>query len=365
IIDVNSNLDDDYPSIVFAVSCLVGFPEPNSYGRLGVDLLTKPGFGSSAGVLSASRSAAVSVDWPTNPGGAGSFVYDFNRFLIVESRKVGEAIYDAKFYVHDNFGWEDWFYEYKNLYDYNLYGDPALVQPGVAGSPLDCDMTIHTLRVPSVNADIQFDLTVENVGSTTFNTGLFAELYPVIGDCVNGTNFDFDLKSRLTSEPLTPGGTFTGYYNFHVDSVAGSFELASLNIGIGGSDDEWECFCCDEFYFTRSWNRQGGSSGNIWRNPEWNELGDEIIPYSTSLGQNYPNPFNASTTISYTLSSTSDVNLEVYNLLGQKIETLINGEVEAGNHSITWDASSLSSGIYFSKLTVGNFVSTRKLNLLK
>ncbi len=129
---VTSNLDDDHPSIVFAISCNVGYPEANPLGNLGIDLLTLPGFGSSAGVLSATRGAAVSADPPPTGGGVESMCYEFNQRMIdgpTGPERVGDAIYDAKFYCNQNFGW-DHYYEYKNLYDYNLYGDPSLAREG-------------------------------------------------------------------------------------------------------------------------------------------------------------------------------------------------------------------------------------------
>jgi len=122
----SSALEDDRPSIVFAVSCNVGYPEPNSYGNLGIDLLTRPGWGSSAGIVCSSRPAAVSGDWMTNPGGTESICYEFNRYLLAQAEPVGDALYDGKFYANVHYGW-DHVYEYMNLYNFNLYGDPALV----------------------------------------------------------------------------------------------------------------------------------------------------------------------------------------------------------------------------------------------
>lgn len=139
LISVGSNLEDDYPSIVFAVSCLVGYPEPNPYGNLGIDLLTEPYFGAGAGVLSATRPAAISGEWPSDPGGAESLCYEFNRFMIggpEGSEMLGDALYDAKFYSHQNYGW-DHIYEYLNLYNYNLYGDPALLREGASTPIID------------------------------------------------------------------------------------------------------------------------------------------------------------------------------------------------------------------------------------
>jgi hypothetical protein len=128
-ITTGSNLDDDHPSIVFAISCNIGYPEPNYLGNMGVDLLTKPNWGSSAGVVSATRGAAAAADWLNNQGGAQSICYEFNRYMISDHRKVGEALYESKFYCNTNFGW-DHVYEYMNMYVYNLYGDPAMAIEG-------------------------------------------------------------------------------------------------------------------------------------------------------------------------------------------------------------------------------------------
>jgi hypothetical protein len=131
---VTSNLDDDHPSIVFAISCNVGYPEANPLGNLGIDLLTFPGFGSSVGVLSATRGAAVSVGPPPAGGGAETMCYEFNRHMIngpSGPEPIGDALYDGKFYSNHNYGF-DHYYEYKNMFDYNLYGDPALAREGVA-----------------------------------------------------------------------------------------------------------------------------------------------------------------------------------------------------------------------------------------
>jgi hypothetical protein len=83
------------------------------------------------------------------------------------------------------------------------------------------------------------------------------------------------------------------------------------------------------------------------------------------LRQNYPNPFNPSTTIRYGLPHRSTVQLTVFNTLGQQVATLVQGEQEAGYHEVRFDASGLSSGVYFYRLSAGTYVETRKLLLLK
>lgn len=91
----------------------------------------------------------------------------------------------------------------------------------------------------------------------------------------------------------------------------------------------------------------------------------ELQPASFELKQNFPNPFNPTTTINYSLPNSSFVKLVVYNSIGQEIATLVNETIAAGNHSVEFDASNLSSGIYFYKLQAGSFVDTKKMILLK
>ncbi len=89
------------------------------------------------------------------------------------------------------------------------------------------------------------------------------------------------------------------------------------------------------------------------------------IPTEYKLNQNYPNPFNPSTKITYSLPYSGFTTLTIYNSIGVEIETLVAEEKAAGNYEIIFDASKLSSGIYFYDLTSGNFKSTRKMILLK
>lgn len=96
---------------------------------------------------------------------------------------------------------------------------------------------------------------------------------------------------------------------------------------------------------------------------------NDVVPQAFSLNQNYPNPFNPSTKIQYTIGNASLVSLVVYDLLGNKVVTLVNGRQEAGNYSVSFGKTKgtlgLSSGVYFYRLEAGSFVSTKKLMLLK
>ena len=98
---------------------------------------------------------------------------------------------------------------------------------------------------------------------------------------------------------------------------------------------------------------------------EENRLGAGEIPSVMALSQNYPNPFNPSTTIRFGLPEAADVTLEVYNLLGQRVAMLVDGERTAGYHVVTFDAGHLSSGVYLYRLRSNGLSVTRSLNLLK
>ncbi len=90
-----------------------------------------------------------------------------------------------------------------------------------------------------------------------------------------------------------------------------------------------------------------------------------IKPDKFELNQNYPNPFNPSTEISYSIPKSNNVELKVYNSIGKEVATLVNGIQEAGNHKVHFNLSNLSSGIYFYRLTSGNFTQIKKMILLK
>jgi len=92
---------------------------------------------------------------------------------------------------------------------------------------------------------------------------------------------------------------------------------------------------------------------------------EEVKVLSFSLTQNFPNPFNPVTTINYSLDINSYVNLVIYNIIGEKVETLVSEFQNAGNHKINFNASNLPSGIYFYKLVSNSRVLVKKMLLIK
>ena len=97
---------------------------------------------------------------------------------------------------------------------------------------------------------------------------------------------------------------------------------------------------------------------------------DVIVPVESQLVGNYPNPFNPETTISYTVKENSNVKIDIYNMKGQLIRSLVNSEKAAGNHSVVWNGQddngrTVASGVYYYKMYAGKYSSTKKMILMK
>ena len=123
----------------------------------------------------------------------------------------------------------------------------------------------------------------------------------------------------------------------------------------------------DSFIFAGS-----GLEGGVWRRPLSQiitvtsvEDASGSLSSNFNLAQNYPNPFNPETVIRYSIPKAEKVSIVVYNLLGEKVARLIDERIQAGVHTVSWDASNMASGIYFYRLQAGDFVQTRKMVLLK
>jgi len=124
-------------------------------------------------------------------------------------------------------------------------------------------------------------------------------------------------------------------------------------------------------YFNTPRPRASGSNPDIGAvendlsNPVGSVKDITEIPTSFELSQNYPNQFNPTTTIRYSLPTSANVKLVVYDLLGREIATLVNEEQSAGWKEVQWNAKNMSNGIYFYKLTAGAFVETKKMLVVK
>ncbi len=129
--------------------------------------------------------------------------------------------------------------------------------------------------------------------------------------------------------------------------------------------------------FIYYWRVRAGEGNCCWT--EWSDFSifmlsdmtdietdeNKTIPENFNLVQNYPNPFNPSTQIEFSLPRAEFVTIDIFNILGEKVETLVSQSMSAGSYSVTWDASNVSSGIYFYKINAGEFSETMKMTLVK
>lgn len=165
-----------------------------------------------------------------------------------------------------------------------------------------------------------------------------------IGDVPGGTNYFVDYD-YTTGHPGIGGPTSLGDYRVSAYDLVGTESKKSDSVTI-------KVLTPDKPYPTIP--KMADS-----------DLVDTNIPQSFEISGIYPNPFNARTTIRFGLPEAAPVNIEIYNISGQLVETILNESRRAGYHEIIWDASSVSSGIYLCKIKIGNFADTKSMVLLK
>ncbi len=134
-----------------------------------------------------------------------------------------------------------------------------------------------------------------------------------------------------------------------------------LNKGAGDEVNDYSVFNHTATMQNTKWIE--GLSGIVTSTKS--EIEENNLPDSYRLNQNYPNPFNPSTTISFVLPTAGKVTLEVFNILGQRVATLIDTEMKSGFHSIKFDAGYVASGVYFYRFHSGKYTQTKKLLLMK
>jgi len=173
--------------------------------------------------------------------------------------------------------------------------------------------------------------------------------------------------SRYNNVPLAPNQViWSGAVRQNIPSFAplGDYQYYAICGDYGESGPE-VVIDSASFPFTVIPGKISGGATD-WKLSGWfDNDNQEKRPIEFSLSNSYPNPFNASTTIEYQMPFDSKVKLEIFNLRGQKVATLVDGNIPAGNHQVSWDASQYSSGIYFYRLVVGEKTFAQRMTLLK
>ncbi len=193
--------------------------------------------------------------------------------------------------------------------------------------------------------------------------------YPVPG------NLDVELvnQSEVILGWVAPEGiTPDGYNVYRNDEPAqyGDTPVNDVLITELSFVDE-ECIPTRENYYVITAIYDGDTESNysneayLPAQPTDIDDGENALPLTYELMQNYPNPFNPQTTINFNLPEQSPVKLEIYDILGRKVETLVDQAMPAGYHSVIWNASPYATGIYFYKITADDFTESRKMVMVK
>jgi hypothetical protein len=224
-------------------------------------------------------------------------------------------------------------------------------QPEIASVSMECEaLTPIFCR----GKDFYFKITVTNSTGGDVSGALGFNGY-LLHDCD-----PWNLLITIPRSKTYPAGVTAEYYFFRVPSAAAP---GPYSVSIDGNLSGYELFCCmnADIVACQPWR--------VLDKGEWElveaDRPEVALPTVTEIYQNYPNPFNASTTINYQLPIDSDVKLELYNLRGQKVATLADETQQAGYRAAVWDASEVSSGVYFYKLTAGDFTETKRMMLVK
>ncbi len=161
------------------------------------------------------------------------------------------------------------------------------------------------------------------------------------------------------------------------------FSLTAYNISQASAN---KTICIDSSWFRPGGTWKWASNLGFIRFATWNaaprcfhvkgsgqavqEIGDGTLPREFSLGQNYPNPFNPTTNINFDVPTNSHVTLTIFNVLGQKVKTLVDKDMAANKYNVDWDGRSdtgvrAASGIYFYRMQAGDFAQTKKMMMIK
>jgi parallel beta-helix repeat protein len=193
------------------------------------------------------------------------------------------------------------------------------------------------LNYEIVSINIVLDVSYCDIGDSLWTGDGNISQDPLFVDPENG---DFHLMSTacgdLYDSPCIDAGS--PYY---------SDSLLDCSWGLGTSASDMGAYGGGDTAYVAIWNVPPG------------------LPERFMLLQNYPNPFNSSTTIEYGLPEPGRVRIDIYDLLGRRVEILVDKYMPAGRHQIVWDASAYSSGVYFYRIEAGDFVDTKRMVYLK
>lgn len=277
--------------------------------------------------------------------------------------------------------------------DFNLMAGSPCIDAGDPTSPSDPDGTVADIgalyyhqepypvtvtltptastTIPAAGGTLYFDVTI--VSNLLQNWGVW---FYTTARGPNGTLLPFNLFQYPFN--MAAGQTYNGSLTQNIPAIAppGTYTLYGI---IGLNPNRTGPTVSDSFQFTKidttvhgayefdpvDW-QNGGAISLLTNDLAEGEMSTANLPSEFVLGRAYPNPFNAMTTVSVVLPDATDLTVTVFNTVGQEVVQLANGRMAAGRHTLTFDASNLSSGVYFIQATVpGKLDALQKVALVK
>ncbi len=229
--------------------------------------------------------------------------------------------------------------------------------PGDGGHRIDFDSKNNIYLAGWINGTVDFDPTssVHNVTAVSPTADAFIAKYSSSGNLLWINNIG---ATNSTSNNIAAGLVVdledNSYITGQLFGTNSDFDPSPDNQLIFSSSGLNDCFII-----------KNDSTGNLWLLNTSLTREAQLITDSFQLNQNYPNPFNPNTNISITIPKSCFVTLKVYDILGKEITTLINEELSAGDYTKTFNATNLSSGVYFYKLQTSKFSETKKMILMR
>ena len=274
-------------------------------------------------------------------------------------KPVETAYYIASGYIHDVYVWND----------------TVVVCAGSSGQFHLVDVSIKS-NPQLISASPSIPGTYAHSGWMTedkryfYGTEEFNSVDITVWDLQDRSSWDLILPSWETNSNATVHNLFIQGNYAHVSYYSDGYVVLDITdpespylIGQYDTPSLWGCYPYLPSGITICSDMANGL--NVFQFDTPTSVKNDDLPTSYSLKQNYPNPFNPATQINFSIPNSEFVNLSIYNSLGEKVSELVNETKPAGEYSVTFDASELSSGIYFAKITAGSFLELIKMALLK
>ncbi|HRJ85229.1 MAG TPA: T9SS type A sorting domain-containing protein [Ignavibacteria bacterium] len=227
----------------------------------------------------------------------------------------------------------------------------------------------------SCHGSVNTGVTVTIAGPDTVNTGQTQQFSLTVSNA-GKTGMGLDVATRLgVLGVVTPGlhianGELTHNDNITMTNGSVTVFFSYTAPGTGGTDTLWAVGLAG--------NSQSNTGGDAWNHAISKRIivrstvGIEpnISPADFKISENYPNPFNPSTNIDISLAKKTEVNIQIYDVSGSEIYTLANRTMNSGDHTFIWNAvtnsgSPVNSGVYFTKISIGGLITTKKMILIK